>query len=100
MKVREFLERNPRRIVTARTQTPIQEAMAVLLENRIGCLPVVDDGHNIMGIIRNRKNSSASFHLCLQIVAAKEVKQFRTKKMMIGAVKKPAVWSVHSDEIF
>ena len=61
MKVREYLERNPRRILTAQTERPIPEAMAMLLDNRISCLPVTDEGENLVGIISDKDIFRAAY---------------------------------------
>ena len=54
MKVREYLERNPRRVITVEADRPIPEAMAMLLDNRISCLPVISEGENLVGIISDK----------------------------------------------
>ena len=41
-------------IVTVSTQTPIYEAMAVLIEHRLSGVPVVDDEQNLLGIITEK----------------------------------------------
>src|SRR4030043_370288 len=56
------------------------------------------DFYNIMGIIRNRKNSSASFQFCREPITRKKVQQFRAEKPMKSAVKKTAVNSIHDNE--
>lgn len=54
MLVKDFLQANPRRLITARTSTPIPEAMALLIDNRISCLPVVNDEIELLGIISDK----------------------------------------------
>jgi CBS domain-containing protein len=61
MKVREYLDRNPRRILTVQTQTPIRDAMAMLLDNRISCLPVLGEADNLAGIISDKDIFRAAY---------------------------------------
>ena len=61
MKVREYLERNPRSILTALVQTSIQQAMAMLLDNHISCLPVLGEGDGLVGIISDKDIFRAAF---------------------------------------
>jgi CBS domain-containing protein len=61
MKVRDFLKSNPQRVVTTRPQTAILEAMALLIENQIGYLPVINDKDEILGIISEREIFRAAF---------------------------------------
>jgi CBS domain-containing protein len=62
MKVREFLRNKPKRIVTATPRTPILEAMALMIENQIGYLPVINDKDEITGIISEREILRASLN--------------------------------------
>ena len=54
MTVKDFLQSNPRQVVTARPSTPVKEAMALLIDKRISCLPVVDDAIDLIGIISDK----------------------------------------------
>lgn len=54
MKVADFMRDNPRKTITARADTNIHEAMALLLDNRISCLPVVNDQGELLGIISDK----------------------------------------------
>jgi CBS domain-containing protein len=47
MVVKEAMVADP---LTTTPNTPLQEAAKVMLENKIGCLPVIDNG-KIVGII-------------------------------------------------
>jgi CBS domain-containing protein len=61
MKVREYLDGNTRRILTVQTQTPIRDAMAMLLDNRISCLPVLGEAYNLVGIISDKDIFRAAY---------------------------------------
>ena len=37
--------------VTIAADAPLQEAVSRMLEHRIGCLPIVDDGGHLDGIV-------------------------------------------------
>ncbi len=61
MTVRDFLRSNPQQVVTTRPHIPILEAMALLIENQVGYLPVIDDKDEIVGMIGEREIFRASF---------------------------------------
>lgn len=54
MRVRDLLRSKDRRVVTAASSTPVREAMRLLIENRISCLPVITDGDRLIGIISDK----------------------------------------------
>jgi CBS domain-containing protein len=54
MRVATLLERKSKAIVTAIPSTSIDEAMDLLISNKIGCLPVVDDSGKLIGIISDK----------------------------------------------
>ena len=51
MLVKAILEAKPKQVITAVAETTIDEAMEMLIENKIGCLPVVDQSNKLIGII-------------------------------------------------
>lgn len=53
MRVRELL-RDRRRVVTVRTGTPVHEAARILMEHRIGGVPVLDGSGSLRGFISER----------------------------------------------
>jgi len=53
MRVRELL-RERRRVVTVRTGTPVHEAARILMEHRIGGVPVLDDKGLLSGFVAER----------------------------------------------
>lgn len=40
-----------RDVVTVSPELPVSKAARILLENKYGCLPVVDDDHRLLGIV-------------------------------------------------
>lgn len=54
MTVKELKLAREKEIVTATPTTAIIEAMALLLENKISCLPVVDENNKLRGIISDK----------------------------------------------
>ncbi len=48
VKVKEIMNRDIR---TVKPTLPLNKAAAILLENRFGCLPVVEDGDKLVGIL-------------------------------------------------
>ncbi len=51
MLVRELLSTTPRKIITIGPSTDVRTAMDMLIKNKIGCLPVLDDSGNLVGIL-------------------------------------------------
>ncbi|MEW5795666.1 MAG: CBS domain-containing protein, partial [Candidatus Zixiibacteriota bacterium] len=51
----------PPLIITAGSPTTITEAMALLIDNRISCLPVVNDQNEIIGIISDKDIFRAAY---------------------------------------
>jgi CBS domain-containing protein len=58
--VREVMARE---VVTARPDTPTLEAMELMKQHRVSCLPVVDEGQRLVGIITERDFMSISGRL-------------------------------------
>jgi CBS domain-containing protein len=54
MLVENVLGRNPQKIVSVTPTTPIQEAMGLLISNRIGCLLALDDEDKLVGILSDK----------------------------------------------
>lgn len=54
MRVSTLLKDKPRDVVTAVSTTSIDDAMDKLIENNIGCLPVVDNDSKLIGIVSDK----------------------------------------------
>lgn len=54
MRVRELLQRKGSDVVTVRQGTPVGEATRLLMQHRIGGLPVVDDRGSVVGLLSER----------------------------------------------
>ncbi|UCG61031.1 MAG: CBS domain-containing protein [Candidatus Zixiibacteriota bacterium] len=54
MLVKNLLESKPRQIVSTRPHASVDEAMDLLIRNNIGCLPVLDDSGELIGIISDK----------------------------------------------
>jgi len=54
MLVKALLEQKPKNVVTATAETSIDEAMDMLIKNKIGCLPVLDKNQKLIGIISDK----------------------------------------------
>ena len=61
MKVADFIRDNAREIITAKSNTVIRDAMALLIENRVSCLPIVNDQIELVGIISDKDIFRAAF---------------------------------------
>lgn len=51
MFAKTLLQNRPKRVITATPDTTLEEAMGILIENRIGCLPIVENGGKLVGIL-------------------------------------------------
>ena len=51
MKLSEIMTRPP---VTARDDTGLEDAAARMIARRVGCLPIVSDGGQLVGIVTTR----------------------------------------------
>ena len=83
MKVSEFMQKNQRRVITARESTPIPAAMSLLLQNRISCLPVLDDKSELAGIISDKDIFRAAFDDPRGFTEL-SVKQLMTTNLLVG----------------
>ncbi len=54
MLVKTMLEGKPKEIVTAKPSTKIDEAMDLLISKNIGCLPVLNEGGKLIGIVSDK----------------------------------------------
>ena len=54
MLVKNLLESKPKEIVSAAPDTSIEDAMNVLIQNNIGCLPILDDSGELVGIVSDK----------------------------------------------
>lgn len=77
--VREIMTPDP---LTVSSRTPTLEAMEIMRLNRIGCLPVLDDGH-LVGIVTSYDFLDASARLFKQQLTASAVTHNKT----FGALK-------------
>ena len=54
MLVKNLLDSKPRQIVSVKPETSVDEAMDLLIRNNIGCLPVVDNAGELIGIVSDK----------------------------------------------
>jgi len=54
MLVKALLKINKRELITAQPETSIDEAMAVMIKNNIGCLPIINSEKQLIGIISDK----------------------------------------------
>jgi CBS domain-containing protein len=69
LRVRDIMTCNP---ITTRPDVPVSQAAALMLEKRIGSLPVIEDG-KLIGIVTDRDAVRA---LAAQVTALKRVPEF------------------------
>ncbi|MCK4632714.1 MAG: CBS domain-containing protein [candidate division Zixibacteria bacterium] len=51
MTVKKIMAIKPEEVITTKAETSIDEAMDLLISNKIGCLPVVEDDGKLIGIV-------------------------------------------------
>ena len=83
MKVADFMKDDPREIITAEADTNIREAMALLLDNRISCLPVVNDQIELLGIISDKDIFRAAYK-DPETFTQKVVEDLMTTDLIVG----------------
>jgi CBS domain-containing protein len=83
MKVKDFMRNNPRQVITARENTLIPTAMSLLLQNRISCLPILDDRAELVGIISDKDIFRAASEDPNGFVDL-SVKQLMTTNLLVG----------------
>ena len=83
MRVRDFMQSTPRQVITAAPETPVPQAMARLIENRVSCLPVVSDTAELVGIISDKDIFRAAFRDPLGFTG-KQVGDLMTTDLIIG----------------
>ena len=89
MKVREFLEQNQPRIIVCRRADTLQAAATMLFTSRIGAMPVVDSGGNVVGILSER-----------DIVSALSQRPNEILKLRVGDVmSSPAITCNENDDM-
>lgn len=54
MTVRELLKSRPREIVTIKPSAALPDAMALMLEHKVGCLPVLSGSGDLLGILDDK----------------------------------------------
>ena len=54
MKVKDILQGKTRGVVTTTPETQVGEAMGILIEHRISCLPVLDHNNQLIGIVSDK----------------------------------------------
>ena len=85
LKAKDIMTTN---VVSVKKETPIYEAMALLLSNEITGMPVVDDDMNLLGIITEKD--------CLRLFYADENEQDKTVQ---NFMTQPAVHYNENDSI-
>jgi len=54
MRVKDILKTKGRETITTTEATPVYDAMCLLVEHKISCLPVVNTKHSLVGIISDK----------------------------------------------
>lgn len=62
MKVKEILQNKPSKLVTVVPEANIIRAMQLLIDNRIGCLPVIAESGRLVGIVSDKDIFTAVYN--------------------------------------
>ena len=54
MLVKTVIQNGPKPVITAKPETTIDQAMELLIQNNIGCLPVVEGSGRLVGIVTDK----------------------------------------------
>ncbi|RKX21719.1 MAG: hypothetical protein DRP35_03635 [Candidatus Zixiibacteriota bacterium] len=83
MKVNEvFIEKN-RKVITATTEATLQQAMKLLIENKISSLPVIDENDKLIGIVSD-KDIFVSLYSDTSNMTGKTVKDIMSVDLIVG----------------
>ncbi len=83
MLVKTLLENKPREIISAKPSTTVDQAMDLLIQNNIGCLPVIDDDGQLAGIVSD-KDIFKKIHKTGGDYHSLKVKDVMTTELIIG----------------
>lgn len=94
MKVRNILATKKGQIITIRPEEPVRRAIAMLVENRIGALVVVDDSGKLVGILSERdimRTAAADEHLF-----GRQVGDIMTREVIVGMPQDDVIAVAHT----
>lgn len=83
MLVRAILESKPREIISVTVDTNVEEAMDLLINNNIGCLPVIDGEERLLGIVSD-KDIFKKIHQTRGEYRSLKVGDLMTKDIIVG----------------
>ncbi len=83
MLVKELLNNKTRALIIAKPRTPILEAMRLMIQNRISCLPVVDNSGELAGIISD-KDIFAAVYESQEGFAENTVAELMTDELIVS----------------
>ena len=61
MLVKDLIKKHPKKIITADRDTNVLTAMQLLIENKISCLPVIEENDRLVGLISDKDIFTAVF---------------------------------------
>lgn len=82
MKVRNILATKKGQLITIRSDEPVRRAIALLVENRIGVLLVVDETGKLVGILSERDVVRTAAHD--EALFGRPVAEIMTREVIVG----------------
>ena len=83
MKVADFMKDRTRQIITTKADTKVRDAMALLIDSKISCLPVVSDRNELQGIISDKDIFRAAFENPTDFTKS-EVRDLMSTDLIVG----------------
>jgi len=83
MQVKNLLAEKSRDVITAKPTQTLKESMRVLLENRVSCLPVINEQNELIGIISDKDIFAAIFEN-VGVLETGQVADHMTQNLIVG----------------
>ncbi|MEA1979924.1 MAG: CBS domain-containing protein [candidate division Zixibacteria bacterium] len=83
MKVNEIFIKKNRKVITATAEMTLQQAMKLLIENKISSLPIIDENDELIGIVSD-KDIFVSLYSDTSNMTEKTVKEIMSVDLIVG----------------
>jgi CBS domain-containing protein len=94
MKIRNILATKKGHLITIRGDEPLRRAIAMLVENRIGALLVVDAAENLVGILSERDIMRTAAHD--EQLFSRPVSEIMTRDVIVGMPQDDVIAVAHT----
>lgn len=94
MKVRNILATKKGRLITVRPDEPVRRAIALLVENRIGALLVVDTNETLVGILSERDIMRTA--AIDESLFGRPISEIMTREVIVGVPQDDVIAVAHT----